>query len=718
MEPLYICLENFLTHRKSEIDCSGFDSVLIFAEDKDNPEISNGVGKTTIFYAIEYALFGTVPSDTIDEVIRDGEDSCRVEFSFKLDEKIYKVERIRKKNSKKTYVNLFEFVGDKWENKSHKTASETHEYIQKLIKISASAFRNSVLFSQSDLSGLVSGDSNERRAVLKSALILDIYKKYESITKDKITELNKKIAVSEQVLKNLGDPDKDILEFQHTLNTVNDKLNQNKILSEQLKKKIEDKNNNLIDLKSTLDSGSLIIYNNLSNLKKNKKDLIIKINGVNQNIKSYEQDLKTCQDKIDLKKNVLDQHINKLQETSLLIQGNEEDLISLINKMAERESNGNVYLRTLDQKIKELKKPLPNGGICPCCKQEVSEEYISNLLNKTKEDLDKLISDFDAGKIKLEKIKIKKVEYEAQLSEYRSLINKVKNIEKNIEFSKKDIESLVSNENTIKSVLNKLNSEFSFISLDLPQIESQIEDLEQQVNSLDLVSKNEKISKVESEVLDINRRIKLNTEEIGQNSKLVGAYTEKLSTRKSDSEIKDIEYKRYIELKNCCNTYKVVAKGFGSGGIPTLIIYTILDELQIEANNFLSKLRPGLEVQFVIDNDGEDVLDIIFSVNGKERTYKLLSGGQKFLFAVSLKLALSMVIQKKIGVKIKFLQLDEVDQALDQNAVNAYADVINELKKDFKIFVITHNNSLKDKFRHAILVKGSPNGSTSAIINL
>ena len=70
MIPRRICLEDFMSHGRTEIDCTAFDSILIVGQNKNNLRESNGVGKTTIFYAIDYVLFGVVPSDTIDEIIR------------------------------------------------------------------------------------------------------------------------------------------------------------------------------------------------------------------------------------------------------------------------------------------------------------------------------------------------------------------------------------------------------------------------------------------------------------------------------------------------------------------------------------------------------------------------------------------------------------------------------------------------------------------------
>ena len=166
-----------------------------------------------------------------------------------------------------------------------------------------------------------------------------------------------------------------------------------------------------------------------------------------------------------------------------------------------------------------------------------------------------------------------------------------------------------------------------------------------------------------------------------------------------------------LDLQKQFNVHKHVQRAFSSNGIPALIISTILADLQIEANNFLAKLRPALELQF------NEELDLLFRIKGKEREYQQISGGQKMMFAFALRLGLSVIIQRRLGIDIRFLLLDEVDSNLDDAAKDTYVEIIKKLQEDFKIFIITHDNRLKDKFNNAILVEGDEkNGSTAKLV--
>ena len=165
MDPRFISIKNFMSHKSTEIDCTGFESVLIMGQDHSDPRVSNGVGKTAIFAAIEYALFGTHSTTVLDGIVRDGTDLCQVTFDFELDGTVYRVYRERRRG-KSSDCKLSVQLSDKsFKDVSQRTASATHNEVQKLLKINAKVFRNSVLFSQNDLDGLASAKSSEDRQV-------------------------------------------------------------------------------------------------------------------------------------------------------------------------------------------------------------------------------------------------------------------------------------------------------------------------------------------------------------------------------------------------------------------------------------------------------------------------------------------------------------------------------------------------------------------------
>ena len=74
---------------------------------------ANGSGKTTIFNAIRFVLFGYSKTD-LDLLIRDSADKCKVSFEFESDKIIYKIERVRSKKAGGAGLFLFRKEKDLW----------------------------------------------------------------------------------------------------------------------------------------------------------------------------------------------------------------------------------------------------------------------------------------------------------------------------------------------------------------------------------------------------------------------------------------------------------------------------------------------------------------------------------------------------------------------------------------------------------------------------
>jgi DNA repair exonuclease SbcCD ATPase subunit len=183
-----------------------------------------------------------------------------------------------------------------------------------------------------------------------------------------------------------------------------------------------------------------------------------------------------------------------------------------------------------------------------------------------------------------------------------------------------------------------------------------------------------------------------------------------ITQRGLDKQKKEDLSKLFLDLENKLGVYPLVAQAFSSTGIPNLIIHNILDDLQVEVNKLLAQFRPNLQLSFFVEKtkgDGTeaDTLDIQYQVGGKKRYYEQLSGAMQLMVLFSLKLGISFLLQNLLGIDIKFLLLDELDQSLSKGRVDAFVEIIKFLQKDFTVLVITHNDQLKDKFSHAILVE-------------
>lgn len=221
MQPVRLYIENFMCHENSFIDFTQFRSALIVGKIENNDLYSNGVGKTTIFKAIEYVLFNQADVN-LEKIIREDTVSCKIVLDFVVDSKEYRLSRTRTKKS--TDLSLFvknenasnsdinheiinnsinPITNDSWKDLSCRRSADTEKELAKLIKFSFKSFRNIIHFPQNIFDGLSSTTPEKRKAILKDVLDLVIYSKMEKIAKDKSNLILKDIDKTNILLNNL-----------------------------------------------------------------------------------------------------------------------------------------------------------------------------------------------------------------------------------------------------------------------------------------------------------------------------------------------------------------------------------------------------------------------------------------------------------------------------------------------------------------------------------
>lgn len=715
-----------MCHEKSFIDFTQFNSALIVGKIENNELYSNGVGKTTIFKAIEYVLFNQADVN-LDKIIRDETDLCKVTLDFIVDSIEYRVSRIRTKKGnsdlslyeRNSFVNddfeIYHLLSDDdikteitkkefWKDISGRRAADTEKELSKLIKYNLKSFKNIIHFQQNAFDGLATATPEKRKMILKDVLDLTIYSKLEKVAKDKANSLLKDIEKLNTIINYIGNPKADLLSLNNDL-LKSDATIEN--IQNELNNYIDsiDKNNieynNLLNESYLYENKFSAIFNKELSLKNDKSKLEISIKEYttkkNNLIKSA-KDL--INDVLSLKEDQSKLSILDFSKIDLL----SEEISIQKNKISEF----NIIIKNNLSKIEELNIPFPDDNLCKHCRQDLSAEHKNNCLLKIKEEL-------NLCNLTIKECKNNIIDINSKISYNQNIINKLilskqelDSINSKISLKNNEIQDKKNINNEFEELLVKFNKELLIKISDLSKISDDIKEVSAR-DDLKL-----KINNIKINIDLLNKSLELKRAELNKlsNSKaiLVHSIEQKNNDLKKLNETND-ELK---ELRKKYSIYPSVIQSFSSIGIPNLIIQNVLDDLQIESNNLLSQLKPGLQLSFLIekikgDGSESDTLDIKYNINGKERYYEQLSGAMKIAVAFSLKLGLSFLLQKIIGVDIKFLLLDEIDQSLDKASVDAFADIVKFFQKDFVILIITHNDRLKDKFSHAILVEQNVN---------
>ncbi len=306
MRPLRLTINAFGPYAgKEELDFTKIKGSNIFVISGPT-----GAGKTTIFDAISFALFGESSggSRTIESLKSHhakGSEISYVELEFVAKGKEYKITRYPTQTVEKELKNgtikttekkhAVELIID--EDKVITKTTEADKEIEKILGLNASQFKQIVMLPQGEFKKLLEAESKDKEPIFRNIFGTQRFLKIQDELKERSTTLRKKVEGDKQrrdafitkidwsdneVLKSLiNNIDKDVLEIIKLTNEVIskdkeeesvlisklDKLKEEKVKVEEGKFKAEE-NNKKLDLKEKVE--------------KELEDLNLRVNEINE----------------------------------------------------------------------------------------------------------------------------------------------------------------------------------------------------------------------------------------------------------------------------------------------------------------------------------------------------------------------------------------------------------------------------------------------------
>jgi exonuclease SbcC len=154
---------------------------------------------------------------------------------------------------------------------------------------------------------------------------------------------------------------------------------------------------------------------------------------------------------------------------------------------------------------------------------------------------------------------------------------------------------------------------------------------------------------------------------------------------------------------------------FGKNGIQAIMIENAIPELEDEANHVLARITDNaMHLTLETQRDTRtgkvaETLDIKISDTLGTRNYELFSGGEAFRINFALRIALSKMLARRAGTRLRTLVIDEGFGTQDSQGLERLVEVIKAIREDFaKIIVITHLRELKNAFDTHIEIKKDP----------
>jgi len=300
----------------------------------------NGAGKSTIFEAVAWTLYGPVAARTsADQIKRDGakhSDPCRIELDFIFGDDNYRI--VREMSGKNLTASATATVNG---TLAANGAEVVSRFIQKKLGMDFKSFYTSIFAKQKELNALSSMNPSERRPLILRMLGINALD--EIIADIRSDTKNKKDLVEKLELDLIDDAGENkTIKIQDEIKTLNKKkeeiteyINENKKQIVLVEKKFSlttkecDSNKNSYEKigkqKEELDERK-ILFNKKKRVEEEIKNLKEKIEGRQENVEKQKVKLKKFKD-IVKELNNLKQHQNK----------NTEDLENTVKKERKKE---------------------------------------------------------------------------------------------------------------------------------------------------------------------------------------------------------------------------------------------------------------------------------------------------------------------------------------------------------------------------------------------
>ena len=669
----------------------------------------NGAGKSTIFEAIAWVLYGSVAARTSSDEIKrqdaESSDPCRVELEFVFENNNYRI--VREMTGKSLTTSATVTV----DGKIAATSTETvNKYIQKKLGMDFKSFFTSIFAKQKELNTLSSMNASERRPLILRMLGIDsldeIIREIKSDKKNKDSLVEK---LDSDLVDENGENKIDI--FKNDIKNLEKEKNEN----EKLVKKTEEK---ILFLKKELKK----IINECEKRKDEYEKILDKKEKITEKKRLFEDkqklsdEVEKLKNKINDREKIINNHKKKLREFSKIehdLKSSEKRLDELDKKIKEcikKTENKNTIInhikennKDINSKKEKIKKIGPNAK-CPTCERVLNDQY-DNLISRFSKDIEN--NEKEIQKLKKEIIKVE--EERIRFDREEKAFHKKQNYLQNQIREKERIET------TIKNIFNEISKEKNDLKIKQQKLKK-LESIKFNIKEYDSITKQvndfyniyQKTLKIQDGKKDKLNSLNIELEKKKSNKKIVLQDITNLKEKISELE----------KAKKKIKEEKIIMQHLGMlsevmANFRTYLISRVRPTLSEYSSDFFERLTDGKYHQLELDEN----YNLMIYDNGESFSINRFSGGEEDLANLCLRLAISEVITERAGGVFNFIILDEIFGSQDYIRRQNIMKALNLLSSKFRqIFLITHVDDVKNDMENIIYITENEDGNSTVQI--
>jgi len=676
-------LENIRSHIKSTVPFThGFNCLVG----------GLGCGKSSVLYAVDFALFGDSIGRSFEYLLREGADLGRVTVQFTQNGSTYKLTRGLKRKGKSITQNFEELklFEDEKLVASMKTDAIA-EQLKAITGLDKDLYREIVWFRQEHLKELLDAAPRDRQRRLDELFGLSDYE----VAWSNIAQYQRDYETEKRVYEK----DPDVLGLEKLSNEYNRASEEYALLEMELEnstqklavakkaldeadnklKRMEEKKQAIEEVKrkeARLQSDFRNMTNTLSSITQKLQDKKTLLGNLQQRQNSFDTLVKQC--------------LRKLEQAGL--QPNQPveiirvSLVAFDEKISSLKADQEATTRNM-QLDKKRAVELGQENKCPLCIQPLEGEYKSNLLTRIAHEnceREKAISQLRLEIDSLQKTRTSATEAYSNL---QTCITRAEDLKNRLSEEENNLNSL-SNEYVEKQ---KLEAD---LYLQLEGVQSEIGRFD--LSELDAARAMREQTFRQYYVVDSDLRTKENRKKdlfrrLDESKERINLAQEKLERME--------KIRRTVELLGAIrDAYRSIQPKLRSEFVNVLrnFVQQVLDSL-------VGGEAPMLNV--VLD---ETYTPYVKSETGVDREVSNLSGGERTLLAFAYRLGLGqLIMQSRTGHGLGMLMLDEPTENLgsEDGSIERLAEAISRFKAIEQIIAVTHSEAFAAKADHVITLE-------------
>jgi exonuclease SbcC len=675
-------LENIRSHVKSTVPFTrGFNCLVG----------GLGCGKSSVLYAVDFALFGEPLGRSFEYLLREGADSGIVTVQFAQNGKTYKLTRGLKRRGKGTSQDFEElklFEGEAL-IASMKTDAVAEQF-KAITGLDKELYREIVWVRQEHLKELLNAAPRERQKRLDELFgladyetawsnIAEYQREYEGEKKayerdPDVVGLDKLSAEYSQVTEEFA-----LLEIE-LQSAVGKLAGAKKALddADSKLKKLEEKRLSAEELRRK----EAQVQANMANTVETSASLTRRIEGKKSIVDNLRQRMNSNDAQADSYK-------GKLEEVGIPanrpIEALRQHVAALDEQISSLKAEQEATLRNMQTDQKRTAS-LSLESRCPLCLQPLNDEYKNGLTQRIQEENAGRQNTIKQLQNEIEKLQRTKTVAAEAISNLQTLTARTEDLKTRTSEEEKNLSDLLAEFTEKQKLEAELrtqleNIQFEISRFDMADLEDARTQREQAFRQYYLI---------ESDLRTKENRKKDLIKHLDEAKERIDSAQQKLE------RIEKI--RKAIEVTSAIrDAYRSIQPRLRSEFVKVLrsFVQQVLDGLIGEA--------PLLNV--LID---ETYTPYVKSESGTEREVSNLSGGERTLLAFAYRLGLGqLIMQSRTGHGLSMLLLDEPTESLgrEDGSIDRLAEAISRFKAIEQIIAVTHSEAFAEKAEHVIVLE-------------